>query len=132
MSDESPGYEVGYGRPPRHSRWRKGQSGNPRGRPKRKTLAQAVSAALYEKVTVTENGRRRSISKLEALSKQLVNKSASGDMRATKLLTDFVMALELNARSEGETTPAMTHEDREVLDGVMRRIKSYQKGDDDL
>ena len=58
----------------------KGQSGNPRGRPA-KNLAALLAAALNEKVTVTENGKRRQVTKREAVIAQLVNKSASAELR---------------------------------------------------
>src|SRR5215469_15592455 len=51
-------YEVGYGKPPRHTRFKKGQSGNPRGRPcGSKNLKTLLSEALSEPVIITENGR---------------------------------------------------------------------------
>ena len=77
--------EVGYKKPPKHSRFKPGQSGNPKGRPCRaKTTAAIIREALKEKVTVTENGRRRPISKLEIIIKQAVNDAAKGDARARK------------------------------------------------
>lgn len=76
-------YDVGYGKPPAHTRFKKGQSGNPQGRPKGKlNLVTVLNRALNEKVTVVENGKRRSITKLEAAFKQLVNKAVQGDPRA--------------------------------------------------
>jgi hypothetical protein len=84
------GYEVGYGRPPRAARFRPGQSGNPRGRPKSaRGLGALVAKALDEKVEAQENGRRRRITKLEAAVTQLVNRAANGDQRATQ----FVLSL---------------------------------------
>jgi hypothetical protein len=75
---------VGYRRPPVGTRFRAGQSGNPRGRPKgARNLSTVVAAALSERVAVNENGRRRRITKLEAAVKQLVNRAASGEARAT-------------------------------------------------
>lgn len=63
---------IGYKKPPSKSRFRKGMSGNPRGRPKgSKNLATLMKRALSEKVAVHENGRRRMISKAELISKQL-------------------------------------------------------------
>ena len=82
----TPGDEkAGRRRPPRGIPFRPGQSGNPRGRPKgARNLNTIVAAALREQVTVTENGRTKRITKLEAAIKQLVNRAASGEARATR------------------------------------------------
>src|SRR2546430_13671820 len=73
-------YPVGYGRPPRQTRFRKGQSGNPMGRPKgAKNLATLIGQVLKEPVVVSENGRRKKITKREAMLKQLVNRAAAGE-----------------------------------------------------
>jgi hypothetical protein len=80
-------YVVGKGRPPRHSRFKKGQSGNPSGRRKgSKNVATLLKQVLNERVTVAENGQRKRITKLEAMLKQLANKGASGDQRAISLV----------------------------------------------
>jgi hypothetical protein len=94
---------VGYGRPPMTTRFRPGQSGNPRGRPKgARNLSTIVAAALSERVAINENGRRRRITKLEAAVKQLVNRAASGEARATQLLLALVQANEVRpAQQEG-------------------------------
>jgi hypothetical protein len=58
MPDDERDYEVGYGRPPRHTRFELGRSGNPRGRPGgSKNLSTLLSEALQEPVIVVENGR---------------------------------------------------------------------------
>src|SRR6516164_11142205 len=63
-SDHKGDYEVGYRKPPRHTRFNKGQSGNPKGRPGgAKNLSTLLSEALNEPVIVAENGGRRTISK---------------------------------------------------------------------
>jgi Family of unknown function (DUF5681) len=80
-------YEVGYGRPPKHRQFRKGQSGNPNGRPRgSRNASTLLDEALKERVVVSEAGRRRGMTKLEAILKQLVNRAAQGDHRATQLL----------------------------------------------
>jgi len=92
-------YEVGYGKPPRHTQFKKGQSGNPRGRPSgSKNLSTLVIEALNELVVVAENGGRRKITKRQAIITQPVNQSAKADWRATKLLLDILQAIE--ARTE--------------------------------
>src|SRR6267378_7607665 len=80
-------YKVGYGKPPRRNQFPKGQSGNPKGRPRHsKNVATLAREALYAQVEVTENGRRRRVSKLEVGFKQLANRIAKGDLVAIRLL----------------------------------------------
>lgn len=90
----SSNYQIGYGRPPKATQFKKGVSGNKKGRPKgSKNIATLVHAAMHERVTITENGRRRTISKIEAAIKQLTNKAATGDPKAIQAL--FNLAREL-------------------------------------
>jgi len=86
-SDRDSDYMVGYGKPPRHTRFKKGHSGNRKGRPQgAKNSATLLNEALSEPVIVTETGRRKTISKKQAILKQIVNKAASGDHRSIQLL----------------------------------------------
>jgi hypothetical protein len=79
-SDNKGDFEVGYGKPPRHTRFKTGRSGNPRGRrPGSRNLSTLFGEALNEPVVVAENGGRRKISKREAIITQLVNQSRSFD-----------------------------------------------------
>jgi Family of unknown function (DUF5681) len=83
---ESGDYEIGYAKPPLHTRFRKGHSSNPNGRPRgSKSFATLVNKALEQPVVLRKNGR--TMTKRELLAEQLVNKAASGDYRATRLLT---------------------------------------------
>jgi hypothetical protein len=122
--DEEPSYEVGYGKPPRHTRFRPGQSGNPRGRPKdAKNLSTLVHEALNEPVVVTENGRRRKVSKRQAIIKQLINRSAQGDLKAMQMLLSTMQ--EIERRNEAE--PAVTTfaaADEKVLEQLTARLSS--------
>ena len=100
--DNEGDYEVGYGKPPRDTRFKRGQSGNPRGRPPgAKNLSSLLNEALNELVVVTENGGRKRISKRRAAFKQLVNDAAKGEWRALKLLVDILQDIE--RRSEPQT-----------------------------
>jgi Family of unknown function (DUF5681) len=81
------GYEIGYRKPPRHTRFQKGRSGNPKGRPRgSKNLATLLDEALGERVVINERGRKRTATKREVFLKQMVNQAAQGDLRAIRLL----------------------------------------------
>jgi hypothetical protein len=90
-------FEVGYGKPPKEYRFKKGRSGNPNGRPKGTlNVATVVDRIMRERVVVNENGKRTSITKLEASVKQLLNKSASGDMRALQFAIGLIRYSEVS------------------------------------
>jgi len=119
-------YAVGYGKPPRHSGFQKGRSGNPKGRPKgSKNFATLLTEALDEKVQVTEDGRRRRIAKRELVIKQLVNKSAAADLRAIKQLTDIVQGIEwrTGAAHPPPSPQAFTAADEEVIAELRKRME---------
>ena len=82
--------EVGYGKPPRHSRFKPGRSGNPRGRPKgavdRKTIVEQVFLARH---TVIEQGKRRQRTVLELVLLALRNRAIDGNSRAFSKFHDL-------------------------------------------
>jgi hypothetical protein len=79
--------DVGYRRPPIRTRFKKGQSGNPRGRPKAvSSFKSDLAAELQEKLTLTENGRERRITKQRAFIKTLTAAAIKKDIRAVNAL----------------------------------------------
>jgi Family of unknown function (DUF5681) len=112
------------GRPPLHARFKEGQSGNPRGRSP-KNLATLLADALSEKVYATIDGRRRKITKREAIVTQMVNKSASADLRATKMLIDMLKDIEQKAgvASPPPSPPPFTEPDDVVVEQLVERIR---------
>jgi hypothetical protein len=118
-------YEVGFSKPPRSTQFKPGQSGNPAGRPRgAKNFATAIEEELQARVIVTENGKRKRISKREVIAKHLVNKAASGDLKAIPLLLNETRLREGNHADAGPDQVFDTSEDRNVLDSIIRRIRS--------
>ena len=126
--DEEGDHEVGYRKPPRHTRFTKGQSGNPRGRPPgAKNLKTLLSDALNEFVIVSENGGRRKITKREAIITQLVNRSASADFRAIKILLDMVRDIESQTEPASVETSPFSEADEKVIEQLKARFSKAEK-----
>ena len=124
MADEQRELQGGPVRPPLHTRFRKGPSGNRGGR-SRKKLHALLADALSEPVFVTIDGERRQITKREAIVHQLVNKSATADLRATKMLFDMIKDVE---QKVSVTLPVP--EPRRLDAGTRRRCKISSTGYD--
>jgi len=116
---------VGYGNPPKATRFKKGQSGNPRGRRKGTlNVATVLERALREKVVINENGRRKTITKLEAVIKQMVNKGASGDLRSGLQVIDRAGEAEMRASQSPSTSPTRSEADQKVMESILKRIQA--------
>jgi hypothetical protein len=126
--DDEGDHEVGYGKPPRYSRFVKGQSGNPRGRPAgAKNLKTLLNKALNEFVIVTENGGRRKISKREAIVTQLVNRSAKADYKAIQILFGMLRDIEGHA-DPGSADPApFTEADQQIIQRIRARLRGAKE-----
>ena len=126
-----PCYDVGYGKPPVHTRFRKGQSGNPIGRGKgTKNFATIFMAAMSQSVTINENGKRKKISKLAAAVTQLANDAARGDKKAIQLAFGLLQALEPKIetqRQHKEVEPA----DAAVMVELKARLLRMGRGETD-
>jgi Family of unknown function (DUF5681) len=108
MKDEHNSDEVGHGKPPKHTQFVKGQSGNPKGRPKgSQNLATLLVKIGRQRITVSENGRTRSIPKLEASMIQLMNKAVSADLKAIRLVVDLAKAVQTDPNPLTELVAAM-------------------------
>jgi hypothetical protein len=84
MTDD---YEVGYKRPPMNTRFRKGQTGNPHGRPKgARNIKTDLAEELGERIGITVQGSHRKITKQRALIKAQVANAIKGDPRAAALV----------------------------------------------
>ena len=104
--------KVGYKRPPAHTRFRPGQSGNPSGRPRRRPDFQAALLAELAE-TMPDADRARGSTKLEALVKTLVDSAIAGNARAQSILCSVLTRL--GDPDEAESKP-LTPDDQALLD----------------
>jgi len=127
MSDDAPNQhgKVGYRRPPTHSRFQKGQSGNPRGRQKGvRNFATDVKRSLEMPVTLNEKGKSKRVSTQEALILRMREKALKGDPRALECL--LALAGMHNTGENGQSFGGqnITAEDQTILDAYAVDVKT--------
>jgi hypothetical protein len=122
-------YEIGYGRPPRHTRYRKGESGNPRGRrPGRKNHKTELLEELSARVPITEHGRRRQVSMQTLIIKRMVADAAKGQPKAREQVLKLVDRIE--GSESGNQDAASAQEDAEILARFKARLIEEIKAQD--
>jgi hypothetical protein len=113
--------KVGFGNPPIETRFKKGQSGNPAGRPiGRKNFLSDLLDELNELVEVTEKGQKREISKQRALIKSAFAKAVNGDVRMLTMIFDKLLAI--NANLNPVTEAAVDPGDQSILDRFITQL----------
>ena len=135
--EQPPGdYEVGYGKPPKQSRFQPGRSGNPKGRPTgSRNLSTQITRALSEKVTVVKDGRRMKLTMLEVIIKQQVKQAASGNPHATRTVLNLAQEIEAQAAQELERATRteerpFSEADASVLANLHARLFGKEGSDD--
>jgi hypothetical protein len=121
-------YEVGYKKPPKDGRFRKGVSGNRKGRPKgKRNFATLLKQTLEETITVSEGRVRKTVTKLEAALKQLVDKAASGDLVAARQLITLVRSAEQTAVEP--RSKQLSDVDFKIVRRALQRLGSSADGE---
>lgn len=115
-----------YRNPPEHSRFRKGQSGNPRGRPKgSKNLRTLIEDELEQSVEIAENGRTVKLSKRQIIAKTLVNEAAKGNSRAWNVLLPMISG------STGDETIQIDETTGAMIASFLARYHRQRDGHDE-
>ena len=118
-------YEVGYGKPPKETRFRPGRSGNPRGRPKKpKSVQEKFERELARKVAVREDGRVRKIPKIDLWVRRVIADAIKGSHQASRILIEMRSASddEIAQGIAEQTIEELTAEDLEILDRYLARV----------
>lgn len=138
-SENARDYEVGYGKPPKEHQFKKGQSGNRRGRPKgRKNVATFVNEILTTPTTISLNGKKQEIPAFAGAILAQLQKALAGDSRAASKIIEWVekhapevLKEEVNAEVErrlAEHRKAIEDADRELRDRMsMDQKRRYLK-----
>jgi hypothetical protein len=129
-ADPSKKYEVGYGRPPKSSQWKRGESGNPGGKKKgAKNGATILNEIMQRKVRITEQGRSRKISVHQGLYLKYLDPALKGNLKAAAYLIDkheAVQTQEAEREAARIVVPRITKgmTDQEAIDAYALMIQN--------
>lgn len=127
MTDAADSNEkVGYKRPPQHTRFQPGVSGNPRGRQKGvRNFAADVKRTLEIPVNLTENGESKRVSTQEALMLRLREKALKGDARALEMLLSFARTHNEDLAGDSEDR-SLVEEDQAILEAYREDVLKHR------
>jgi Family of unknown function (DUF5681) len=127
MTNETSGddIKVGYKRPPRHSRFQPGRSGNQRGKQKGvRNLGSDVKRTLEVPVRLNEQGKERRVSTQEAALMRLREKALKGDARSIVQILELAKIFNNSAAVEFVGDEALAAEDQAILDAYAEEVRS--------
>ncbi|WP_290844244.1 DUF5681 domain-containing protein [Henriciella sp.] len=127
-ADPEKDYQIGYGKPPKSTQFKKGQSGNPKGRTKgSKNFRTALTDELSQLVQFTEDGHRKSATKLQVMLRNLTNKAAKGDPRSIEQVLKQLQQMLPETREPKEEK--LSPDQQNLLDDFVRRkVKKLDGG----
>ncbi|MCT2541262.1 DUF5681 domain-containing protein [Sedimentimonas flavescens] len=108
------GYEVGYGKPPEKSRFQKGQSGNPRGRPKgsknkvpgphEERMKAIILLEAYRSIKLRDGTRNVSVPMVQAVMRSVTVNAVKGQHRAQRLFAELLASVEASRKLHSDET----------------------------
>src|SRR5712675_639732 len=127
MTDETSdaGFMVGYRKPPQHSRFQPGRSGNPRGKQKGvRNFGSDVKRTLEVPVTLNDQGRARRVSTQDAALLRRREKARNGDARSIVQILELAKIFNNSTAVESVGDVALAAEDQAILDAYAEEVRS--------
>lgn len=117
-------YKIGYRKPPKRTQFRKGQSGNPSGRPKNtKNFKTDLLEELSEQIAIQERGHSLTISKQRAMIKSLIAAALKGDTKASSILLQRLEKIQEEESSDFGGSEKLSDTDNKILNDYIQRLK---------
>ena len=122
-ASEEDTYEVGYGKPPKHTRFKPGQSGNPKGRPRgAPNLRTVFTKAVQETVTIREGDKTRNLSKARAIIQVTLNNALKGDPKALATFIQLARSAGLmDEEPDRSAAQSISAEDQKIMEAFLER-----------
>jgi hypothetical protein len=118
-------YEVGYGKPPKNTQFKKGESGNAKGRPsKTKNTLTILTTELDKTVVLKENGKEVKLTKRQAMLRHMVNKAVQGDSKAMFFVFNQLLQLDQKEELKARVSKMFLEEDQEILKRFLQENSS--------
>ena len=115
-------YIVGYGRPPKATQFKPGQSGNPKGRKRKpKSVPAQTQDIMQKKINITEGGRTKRLTFQEVILLRIANNAAKGDLKAASLVFSLINS-EAAAQSDTIDETKLSAEDQALFEQMMAEL----------
>jgi Family of unknown function (DUF5681) len=114
-------YRIGYKRPPKSTQFRKGQSGNPRGRPKTRSLKSDLAKELMRPIRILVNGRKTTVSTQQAVLIAVTEKAMKGDPRSAAVIFNLVKQMLESDADENQLDAQLSSADKEIIQAFLQR-----------